>query len=565
MGVLFSWDPNLPQRTITRCCEKKRPYNTKRGLTPDRLALLKPPGPPGVVEGGFRPAGAEDHLPPSTPAIDLRSRLLMITSFFRPKGEATSAEAPAAAAASSAARPTKRPLDEACGAGAEDTPSEPTVGVKSGRRRKATIRDSDDEDEGTSAADITPVPPPLATKPEVTPQPAAHEPSVPMEMDSQGAAASTPATEANPAAASSTGAATKPADAARPAAPAKASGKAHASGKAPAVAADGPRGAKADSDEEMEEDEEEDECEEEDEEEADEAGGDATAAPASKKAKPKAGGKGGKGSGKAVVGATAAKIAYHKYDALAAATWKAGEAVPYLFLARVFGRIEAESKRLLIIELMANAFRTIIATTPEDVVPLMAVATNKLAPAYEGVELGIGDSIMIKAVSETCGRSVDAIKSEMEEVGDLGEVAMASRTKQVTLCKPKPLQVRGVFKALKEIAMTSGERDLPLPPPLSNAAPSAALAWAAFRFPAALACLGVPWRALQAQHARVALRWRPSARHPSPDRTATPCLRRARGHEAQEGQDQADARRRAGEGGAVHRALAAGQDAHRLG
>ena len=44
-------------------------------------------------------------------------------------------------------------------------------------------------------------------------------------------------------------------------------------------------------------------------------------------------------------GATANSVAYHKYSVLESATWKAGEAVPYLFLARVFGKIENESKR----------------------------------------------------------------------------------------------------------------------------------------------------------------------------------------------------------------------------
>ena len=37
---------------------------------------------------------------------------------------------------------------------------------------------------------------------------------------------------------------------------------------------------------------------------------------------------------------------------------------------------------------------------------MVCLATNKIAPDYMGVELGIGDSIMIKAVSETCGMKV---------------------------------------------------------------------------------------------------------------------------------------------------------------
>ena len=67
--------------------------------------------------------------------------------------------------------------------------------------------------------------------------------------------------------------------------------------------------------------------------------------------------------------------------------------------------------------MMSNAFRTVIATSPSDLLPAMALATGKLAPAYEGIELGIGDSIMMKAVAETCGRSMDAIKGDMEVRG----------------------------------------------------------------------------------------------------------------------------------------------------
>jgi DNA ligase-1 len=199
-------------------------------------------------------------------------------------------------------------------------------------------------------------------------------------------------------------------------------GKPAASKGSTSAAAEGSEG--EGEEEEAEDDEQEDE--------APEGGAPGSSASAPRKAgAPKA----GKTGGKAAVGATAAKIAYHKYDVAGAATWSAGKPVPYLFLARVFGRIEAESKRLLIIEMMANALRTVIATSPGELLPFMALAVNKLAPAFENVELGIGDSIMIKAVAETCGRSVAAIKTDMESVGDLGEVAMASRTKQVSAAR----------------------------------------------------------------------------------------------------------------------------------
>ena len=76
------------------------------------------------------------------------------------------------------------------------------------------------------------------------------------------------------------------------------------------------------------------------------------------------------------------------YDAGGAATWKAGTDVPYLFLARVFGTVEDEPKRLRITELMANAFRTVLAVSPQYLLPVVRLTTNKIAADYAGIELG---------------------------------------------------------------------------------------------------------------------------------------------------------------------------------
>ena len=49
-----------------------------------------------------------------------------------------------------------------------------------------------------------------------------------------------------------------------------------------------------------------------------------------------------------------------------------------------------------IITLTANFFRSIIATTPEDLLPAVYLICNQVAPTFEGVELGIGDGLIIK-------------------------------------------------------------------------------------------------------------------------------------------------------------------------
>lgn len=49
--------------------------------------------------------------------------------------------------------------------------------------------------------------------------------------------------------------------------------------------------------------------------------------------------------------------------------------------------------------------------------------SHQLGPAYEGEELGIGDSFLMKAIKEATGRSMDKIKADVQEHGDIGTVA----------------------------------------------------------------------------------------------------------------------------------------------
>lgn len=80
----------------------------------------------------------------------------------------------------------------------------------------------------------------------------------------------------------------------------------------------------------------------------------------------------------------------------------------------------------------------------------------QLCPDYVGIELGIGESLLIKAISESTGRSLAVVKADLKQEGDLGTVAQNSKNSQKTLFKPKALTVTNVFRDLKAIAMTSG-------------------------------------------------------------------------------------------------------------
>jgi DNA ligase 1 len=77
------------------------------------------------------------------------------------------------------------------------------------------------------------------------------------------------------------------------------------------------------------------------------------------------------------------------------------------------------------------------------------------------LELGVGEALLIKAISQTTGRTVKVIKSGIEEKGDIGLVAQDSKSNQSMLMKPPPLTVSHLFKVLKEIALATGQNVIP--------------------------------------------------------------------------------------------------------
>ena len=137
--------------------------------------------------------------------------------------------------------------------------------------------------------------------------------------------------------------------------------------------------------------------------------------------------------------------------------WKPGEPVPYAALCTTFSLIEMTTKRLVISSHCSLFLRQVLRLTPQDLLPTVQLMINKLAADYAGIELGIGESLIMKAIGESTGRSLQIIKADQNEIGDLGLVAAKSRSNQPTMFKPKPLTVRGVLDGLMSIATVSGD------------------------------------------------------------------------------------------------------------
>lgn len=136
--------------------------------------------------------------------------------------------------------------------------------------------------------------------------------------------------------------------------------------------------------------------------------------------------------------------------------WKPGEPVPYAALCTTFSLVELTTKRLEIMAHCALFLRQVLRLTPDDMLSTVLLMINKLAPDYAGIELGIGESLIMKAIGESTGRSLAVIKQDQKEIGDLGLVAVKSRSTQPTMFKPKALTIRGVHKGLMGIATVAG-------------------------------------------------------------------------------------------------------------
>ncbi|XP_052388293.1 DNA ligase 1 [Carassius gibelio] len=144
------------------------------------------------------------------------------------------------------------------------------------------------------------------------------------------------------------------------------------------------------------------------------------------------------------------------YNPVDHACWRKGQKVPYLAVARTFEKIEEDSGRLKNIETLSNFLRSVILLSPDDLLCCVYLCLNQLGPAYQGLELGVGETVLMKAVAQATGRQLDKIKAEAQEKGDLGLVAESSRSNQRMMFAPANLTAGGVFNKLKEIANMSG-------------------------------------------------------------------------------------------------------------
>ncbi|OYT65667.1 ATP-dependent DNA ligase [Candidatus Bathyarchaeota archaeon ex4484_205] len=118
-------------------------------------------------------------------------------------------------------------------------------------------------------------------------------------------------------------------------------------------------------------------------------------------------------------------------------------------------QVEAESGRLAMIDLLKSLFKSM---TPEELNKAVYLLQGRIRPEYEGIELGIADKLVERALSQLSGLPLETIENMYADKGDLGLVAeeVVKRKKQKTLFS-RTLTVEEVYNTLYKMATLAGK------------------------------------------------------------------------------------------------------------
>ena len=112
-------------------------------------------------------------------------------------------------------------------------------------------------------------------------------------------------------------------------------------------------------------------------------------------------------------------------------------------------RLEATTKRLEMTAIVAELFKE---ASEEDIAPIVYITQERLGPAFEPIDFGIGEALAAEALTKATGKDKDTIKKLSKLRGDYGDVA-----KELLPDEGKRMTVAQVFERLAQIATTSGE------------------------------------------------------------------------------------------------------------
>ncbi|MEE8181607.1 MAG: DNA ligase, partial [Nitrosopumilaceae archaeon] len=128
----------------------------------------------------------------------------------------------------------------------------------------------------------------------------------------------------------------------------------------------------------------------------------------------------------------------------------------FIILAEAFKKMEETSKRLELTKLLVDLFEK----TPQELISkIVYLIQGKLRPDFEGIELGIGEKLAIRAISKSSGIPIKRIEEAYRKVGDLGHAAsIVLEQKTQTTFVVEDITIERVYDTLYKIAILDGPR-----------------------------------------------------------------------------------------------------------
>jgi DNA ligase 1 len=119
-----------------------------------------------------------------------------------------------------------------------------------------------------------------------------------------------------------------------------------------------------------------------------------------------------------------------------------------------FEQMEQTSSRLALTDFLVALFKK----TPAGIIDKVTyLIQGKLYPDYEGIELGIAEKMVIRAIASSSGKDASQIEQLYRQTGDLGDAAgEAMKSKSQSTLFSESMTVERVYSTFDRVARTTG-------------------------------------------------------------------------------------------------------------
>ena len=134
-------------------------------------------------------------------------------------------------------------------------------------------------------------------------------------------------------------------------------------------------------------------------------------------------------------------------------------ALDFSYLVDTFEKMEQTTSRLMLTDHLVSLLKK---TPPSAIDKVVYLIQGKLYPDYEGIELGLAEKMVLRALSQSiAGLDIGSLSKAYRETGDLGDAAnkiigTKKNKNQVALFPSEKMTVERVYLTLDKIARTAG-------------------------------------------------------------------------------------------------------------